>query len=100
MDVKLLYFDGCPNCQVASERLLEALQRAGQPNVEVALQAVETEEEAASLGFAGSPTILIDGRDPFAVGPMTPSLSCRIYRTATGQQGSPTVAELEAVLRR
>ncbi len=100
MDVKVLYFEGCPNRQVASERLRQAFQRAGRGEVEVTLQEVQTEEEAAWMGFTGSPTILIDGWDPFAEGPMTPSLSCRIYRTSAGPQGSPTVEELEAVLRR
>lgn len=99
MDVKLLYFEGCPNHQVASERLQVALQRRGRPDVEVA-EAVETEAEAARLGFTGSPTILIDGRDPFADATTSASLSCRIYQTSAGPQGSPTIEELEAVLGR
>jgi hypothetical protein len=47
----------------------------------------------------GSPTLLIDGQDPFA-DPDTPSsLSCRLYRAPDGrQQGAPSVADLRGVL--
>lgn len=46
----------------------------------------------------GSPTILIDGADPFAVGAAEPSLSCRLYETASGLDGSPSVAQMREVL--
>ena len=32
----------------------------------VTLQAVPTAEEAEAVGFRGSPTVLVDGVDPFA----------------------------------
>ena len=35
-------------------------------------------EEAARYGMQGSPTILIDGRDPFAEPGAAASLSCRL----------------------
>ena len=59
---------------------------------------VEDESAAAQLGFAGSPTILIDGDDRFAEGTADPSLACRLYRTPEGLQGSPSVAALSAAL--
>jgi hypothetical protein len=47
----------------------------------------------------GSPTLLIDGRDPFA-GPGAPaSLSCRLYRDETGRLGpAPSVDEFRHAL--
>ncbi|TFV91512.1 thioredoxin family protein [Blastococcus sp. CT_GayMR16] len=98
MDVTLLYFDDCPNWQVADERLREALALADRDDVQVERRLVVTSEQAEATGFRGSPTVLINGRDPFA-DPDTPvGLSCRVYRTATGLTGAPTVEQLLAVL--
>ena len=59
---------------------------------------VTTTEAAERLSFRGSPTILIDGIDPFAAGDEPIGLSCRIYLTPHGYEGSPTTAQLAAAL--
>ncbi len=41
-----------------------------------------------------SPTVLIDGVDPFADPDAPVGLSCRVYRTAGGVEGSPTLEQL------
>ena len=48
---------------------------------------VATDEQAQGLGFPGSPTILIDGRDinPPAAGEVYYGLSCRTYRHEDGR---------------
>ena len=61
---------------------------------------VRTEEEAERVSFRGSPTILIDGVDPFAEGDEPIGLSCRIYRTPDGYAGSPTLEQIAALLER
>jgi hypothetical protein len=92
------YFDGCPNWQVARERLEEALRALGRDDQPVTLERVETEEDAERLAFRGSPTILIDGRDPFADRGAPVGLACRIYLSQGGYDGAPSVAQLcEAV---
>lgn len=93
----LRYFDGCPNWQIAKARLDEALERL-EAKRSVYLELVHTPEEAESLDFRGSPTILIDGRDPF-VATGSAGLSCRIYRTPSGLEGAPSVDQLVAVLQ-
>lgn len=99
MRVTVLYFEDCPNWQIADVRLREALEAAGLAGqVEVSYQAVETPEEAALVGFRGSPTILIDGRDPWADDDVPVGLSCRLYRTEHGPQGAPSAAQLARVL--
>ena len=50
------------------------------------------------LSFIGSPTIRIDGMDPFATGSEQVGLACRLYLTPTGPSGSPDVAQLIGVL--
>ena len=99
MHVQLLYFDECPNWQVADARLREALETLGRP-IEVEKVLVNTPEQAEHWRFHGSPSVLIDGEDPFAR-PGTPvGLSCRLYRTPQGVGGSPTVDQLIEVLSR
>jgi hypothetical protein len=96
--VTLLYFNGCPNWPTVHERLRAALHRSGR-NAPVRRRTVDTIEDARALGFTGSPTILIDGNDPFGDSAAPASLSCRVYRTPDGLAGSPTVEQLVEVLR-
>lgn len=97
MRVALLYFDGCPNWTVADERLTEALRTSGH-DASVERRRVETAEDAEELGFLGSPTIRIDGTDPFASGTEQVGLACRVYATPSGLSGSPTTDQLVEVL--
>jgi hypothetical protein len=48
--------------------------------------------------FRGSPTILLDGRDPFADAPSPTGSACRVYVTENGAAGSPTVEQLMKIL--
>ncbi len=99
MEITIRYFDGCPNWQVARQRVtqtLEAIPVEERPSVK--LERVETAEEAERLGFRGSPTVLIDGRDPFADDSAPVGLSCRVYRTESGFEGSPSLDQLYEVL--
>src|SRR5664279_4763251 len=62
--VTIQYFDGCPSWQAAQRRLISVAGQAG-IDLDLDLQRVETLEEAERRGFTGSPTILVDGIDPF-----------------------------------
>lgn len=95
MNVTLQYFDGCPNWRIADERL-RAL--ADELDLHIAYQKMESPEEAEAQGFGGSPTILVDGRDPFASGSEAGGLTCRVYATPEGRRGSPTIDQLRATL--
>jgi hypothetical protein len=98
MDIELLYFAGCPNWHLARERLREALVMVGRPEPDVRLRSVETDEDAQALRFAGSPTIRVNGRDPFLSTIRAYGLSCRVYATPDGHAGAPTVGQLVEVL--
>lgn len=95
MELELLYFDDCPNWQVAAQRLDDV---AGGRGLTVERRLVTTPEEAEEARFRGSPTILVDGVDPFAAGDEPFGLACRVYQTPDGPAGSPTTEQLEAVL--
>lgn len=98
MRVELLYFDGCPNWTVADDRLTEALAAIGRTHITVERRRVETAEDAEAVGFTGSPTVRINGRDPFATGTEQVGLACRVYSTPDGLGGSPTVDQFVEVL--
>lgn len=95
MDVTLRYFDGCPNWQIADERLMEL---ALELRFTLTREVVDTEERAAQTSFRGSPTILVDGQDVFAQGDEPVGLACRVYQTPEGPAGAPTLAQLRAML--
>ena len=95
MEIELLYFEDCPHWRTADERLRTVAERRRIP---ITRRMVDTSEDAERHGFRGSPTILVDGRDPFATGDEPVGLSCRIYRTPEGAAGSPTVEQLETIL--
>ena len=96
MDITLQYFDECPNWRVAKARLRQALGELGLAGQPIRRQRVETPEEAAAVGFGGSPTILIDGVDPFAERAGPAGFACRVY----GGDAAPTVPQLRAALAR
>jgi hypothetical protein len=101
VEIELLYFDGCPHWEAARTRLAEALVATGNAGTPIRLRRIDTDDDVRTEGFAGSPTIRIDGTDPFAPVPgEIGGLICRRYHTDTGPQGAPTVAQLMVALRR
>ena len=98
MRVEVLYFDGCPTYRAAQKILREVLAGEG-VGADVALLKVGSEEEARRLGFPGSPTIRIDGRDLFPAAKRAGhALGCRVYATPEGLRGSPTPDMVRAAL--
>lgn len=98
MRVQVVYFDGCPSWQVAAERLQVALQTTGHDDIQIELVQVRSPAEAAAVFFAGSPTLLVDGRDLFPGAAPTTQLACRVYQTPQGLSGSPSLEALVASL--
>ena len=96
MKVTLQYFDGCPNWKEV-EAHIEALRAEG-IELDLERQSIDTQELAEEHGFRGSPTIVIDGVDPFADPDAPVGLACRVYKTDTGYAGSPSLDQLRAVM--
>jgi len=98
MELRVLTVPDCPYSPVLDERLELAL--ADCSDVTVIRQVVVDEEQAARLGMRGSPTLLVDGVDPFPAPDVPLSVSCRIYRDHTGRlEAAPTPEQLLRVLR-
>jgi len=98
VQVTVWYFADCPNWRVAGQRLRQALDEIGRADVPISFAPVETDAEAAELGFAGSPSFTVDGVDLFGTAPSAGMLACRIYATPTGLAGVPEVSDLVAAL--
>lgn len=97
MRVMVLAVPGCPNATLLDERLAQVLD--GRRDVSVTHRVIEDEQEAAGQGMHGSPTILVDGTDPFAEPGQSPTVSCRLYRDRGGRvDGAPSVSQLREVI--
>jgi len=95
MRVEVLHVPECPNLAVLLQRLDEVLG----DRESVTTRLIETDEQAAALGMAGSPTLLLDGVDPFPDPAQRPGLACRIYRDEDGRtSAAPSLAQLRTVL--
>lgn len=84
--VELRVWSGCPSHERAHKLLSATLTALGHSEQTVSTRWVETETEAADLGFIGSPTIAVDGLDvlPSPAGEPT-GLNCRIYIKRDGR---------------
>lgn len=92
MNVTLLYFDDCPNWLEADGHLRTLASEY--PEMIIERRLVETVEDAETTRFHGSPSIIVNGVDPFAEEDAPVGLSCRMYQTSNGPAGSPTLDQL------
>lgn len=100
VDVTLLVIEGCPHADAAAANLTAALAQADVGDTAVAQVVVATAKDASAWEFRGSPTVLLDGRDPFAGdAPRSLEVSCRVYLTPEGLAGAPSVQQLVEALR-
>lgn len=101
MNVTVLHTENCPNLEPLMAELHDLLE--GHSDAALTATLVASDDEAARLGFHGSPTVLIDGHDPFPAPPEPVGLSCRQYpccRDAAGHApGFPVRTRLAEVLR-
>lgn len=98
MEIELLTVSECPNRQIALERLDAALTALGNPQAHIAERVIDDPGQARSAGMHGSPTILLDGRDPFAEPDLDTSVSCRLFVSEAGLDGAPSVEQLATAM--
>lgn len=97
MKITLQYFDGCPNWKMTKADLTTLIADHGLETT-ISYQLIDTPEAAEEHNFRGSPTVLMEGVDPFADPDAPTGLSCRIYKTETGMAGTPSLSQLEEAL--
>ena len=98
IQIKLLYFDGCPSWQPALENLKMAIA-AEKIAAEISLVKIECTEQAQQERFLGSPSFLVDGIDLWPEERNQYTLSCRVYHTPTGLRGAPSIEVLRLRLQ-
>ncbi|TFB56390.1 thioredoxin family protein [Cryobacterium tagatosivorans] len=94
MRVEILHIEDCANWEEAALRVRTALAVTGHEDATIIITTLRTQEDAARVAFAGSPTITVDGQDLFPTDGGTTDLACRIYFTPSGLAGLPTVGQL------
>ena len=100
MDIELLVVADCPHEHSAMVLLRTALDDVGLTAVDVRTTVIVTDDAADQLSFVGSPTILINGHDPFPARRAPAALACRVYPSVAGAAGVPTLRELRQALKR
>ena len=101
MKVELLWWEGCPSYPETLQDLERVLREEG-VEADVELVEVESDEQARSERFPGSPTVRLDGVDALPPAETEPfSLTCRVYRLRDGRiSASPDPEDLRAAVRR
>jgi hypothetical protein len=94
VDVELLVVPDCPNESVALSLLRLAFDRVGLAAQSVRTTVIASQEQAQERGFVGSPTILINGVDPFGAAGQSPAYACRVYATPAGLSGVPPLDDV------
>lgn len=98
MQVELLVVPDCPNEAATAELVRGVLDELGRTDTPVTVHVIGSQDDAARQGFTGSPTLRINGCDPFAEPGRAPALACRVYSTAAGLRGLPDAAAVRAAL--
>ncbi len=98
VDIELLLVPHCRHAPAAQDLLRSALAAAGLPATRIRVSVIGSQHEAAERGFVGSPTILINGIDPFAEPGRPAALACRIYAGPNRPGGLPSANELQRAL--
>lgn len=95
MEITLQHFNDCPNWKTTAAHLSTLVDDG--LDATVSYELIDTRELAVARRFRGSPTVLIDGIDPFADEDAPVGLACRIYPTEQGPAGSPSLSQLRHV---
>lgn len=98
VEVDVLIVPDCPNAAAAMALVDAAVQASGLPDTVVRVSVIDSHLEAERRGFVGSPTILVNGVDPFAEPDRRAALACRVYHGAGGVSGLPPANQLCAAL--
>lgn len=83
MRLEVLHVPDCPHLQAMLDRLAQVT------DAPVTTRLIETTADAERYGMTGSPTLLVNGADPFSADGK-PSMSCRLG-------GAPSIEELRSV---
>ena len=95
LDIEILYVAGCPNHRPMLQIISDVVRRR-RLAVTIREREIRDNAEAQQIGFRGSPTLLINGRDLEPDGDHAGgcAISCRTY----GGKKVPSIEDVEAAL--
>lgn len=99
IEIELLVVPDCPN-EAGAAALITTAVADLHVRAMVTHTVIATHDMALQRGFVGSPTILVNGSDPFAQFDTAVGLACRLYSTPDGLRGLPTLLDLRQALTR
>jgi hypothetical protein len=105
MEIELLVVPDCPH-EAAADIRAKKFRQITTAVAETGVQATVThtvitsQDQARRRGFAGSPTILVNGSDPFEDPAAPAAMACRLYPTPEGLRGVPALRDLRRALKR
>lgn len=99
MDIELLVVPDCPNEAAAAELITSAVADT-RVRATIIRTIIASPDQAQRRGFTGSPTILLNGSDPFARPDAPVAMCCRLYSTPEGLRGVPALRDLREALKR
>jgi hypothetical protein len=94
MHLLILAVPDCPNARVLEDRIAAML--GGFTDLTMSRQVITSQDDAVRWEMRGSPTLLIDGADPFARPGQPFSMSCQLYHDK--DDGVPTTGQLHRVI--
>lgn len=99
MKIEVLYLQGCPNHHQTVERVRQALSAEGITHIVDEIE-VQDENMAKALGFLGSPSVRINGRDieEDARAGQQAGFGCRTYLDGGRRSGVPPLAMIRKAL--
>lgn len=98
MDFELRIIAGCPHAASAGRLFAQALELEGNGQTTPRTREIDTDANAESLDFHGSPTFTLNGVDLFPSN-AGPAVTCRVYPSAQGLSGLPTLDSLRDAVR-
>ncbi|WP_377645567.1 hypothetical protein [Oryzobacter terrae] len=99
VQIELLVVPDCPHEAPAAELITLAVADTG-VQAQVTRTVITSQDQARLRGFVGSPTILLNGSDPFADPAAPAAMACRLYSTPEGLRGVPALRDLRQALKR
>jgi glutaredoxin len=98
MEVRFLYFEGCPHKEPALALLKQVLRERGCA-VEIEMVEIKNEDDARRYHFLGSPSVQVNGIDiEESRRNDAPVFGCRVYKTKDGYRGVFPRELIEAAL--
>ena len=98
VEIEVLTVPDCPNAAPTVAQVRRALDLLDLREIAIKTRVITNQKQAEKSGFTGSPTILINGTDPFADPEQALGLSCRLYAKPNGLAGSPGLEALRQAL--